>query len=182
MPGQAATGQTDAVRQRGTQGQHADQPGQRCAGPFRYPGDDQLHAQRVDAGQAEPHREAQGKAAGQIVGEQREGGIARSTEQGADGEDAAGRKTVGQPAQREDQGAQDEAELDGIGQRADVGRLDLPAAHQVIGRAVGGKPQRGAEQLGENDGGDGRHGGFRQEVAGLSKQNGVPANIDGTVE
>ena len=128
------------MRQGGAQRQHADQLGKGGAGPLRHPADDQLHAQRVDPGQAETDREAQGNADRHAGREEGEGGIAEGAEDGADGEDAARRVTVGEAGNSEGQGAEDEAQLHCIGQGADVRGGDTPGANQVIGGAVGGKP------------------------------------------
>lgn len=151
LPGGAGAEPADAVRQRAAQGQHADQPGQRGTGALRFPADHQLHPQRVDAGQAEADEKTQRHAAGQTVGEQRESTIGQRPADCADGEDAAGGIAVGEAAQGQQQGAADEAELHRVGQRADLGRRQLPLAQQIVGGAVGGKPQRSAEQLGDDD-------------------------------
>ena len=86
--------------------------------------------------------------------EKGEAGVGERAEHVADGEDAAGGEAVGKAGNGEGERAEDEAELGGVGQRADVGGAGAPLPHQVIGGAVGGEPQRGAEQLGDDDDGD----------------------------
>ena len=151
LPGGQATQPARTVRQRRAQRQHAHQPGQCRAGPRRHPADHQLHAQRVNAGQAHADRHAQGQSTGHVGRQPGKGRIEAGTQHGTHGKDAAGRKAVGQPGQGKQQRTDNEAQLHAIGQRADIARRDAPAAHQIIGGAVGRKPERGAEQLGRND-------------------------------
>ena len=104
--------------------------------------------------QAEPDGETQGNAACQTVREERENGVEEGAQDGADGEDAARGVAVGESGDGETQGAQNEAELDGVGQACRWPPGDAPGPHQVVRRAVGRKPQRGTEQLGEDDDGN----------------------------
>ena len=161
LPAPAGIERAHPVRQRGAQGQHADQPGERRARVLRHPAHHQLHAQRIDAGERQADGETPGQAIRQSLCEQREAGIGRCAEEGAHGEDAARREAVGETAEREAERAEDEAELHRDRQPPDVGRIERPRAHQVVARAVGGEPQRGAEELGDDDDGkrEGAHGG-----------------------
>ena len=66
--------------------------------------------------------------------------VGQGSQNGTNSKDVAGRKAIGQPGDRKAQGAKDEAELDGVGQRPEVSRLQAPACRQVICRAVRRKP------------------------------------------
>ena len=151
------------MRQGGTQRQHPDQLGQGGSGALGHPADDQLHAQRIDPGQTEANGKAQRHGGGHAIGQSGKSGIAERAEQRTHGKNPAGRKAVGEAGNGKTQGTQNEPELHCIGQRSDICRGDTPTADQIIGRTIGREPQRGAEELGEDDDGNGiLHGKWQQ--------------------
>ena len=82
--------------------------------------------------------------------------IGQRAQHRAQRKDPAGVITVGQAGEGESEGADDEPQLDSVGQQADPGNADVPGARQIIGGAVRTEPQGRAEQLRHDDDGN-RH-------------------------
>src|SRR5690606_2028432 len=73
-------------------------------------------------------------------------------------EDATRREAVRKAADRYDEGAGDEADLDGAREPADLGDAQAPRHLQLVGRAVRAEPERGGQQLRDDDDGQRTHG------------------------
>ena len=151
--GQLAPLARSAVRHRRAEREHADQPAERGRGPAADPLDDHLHAERIDAGQAEADREAQ--RPDRCVADARaatSAALAAAPIDAADREDAArarsGRRcrslrTPSVPAMKPSWVA-------AISQ-PNAGGADRQARHQAVGGAARAEPEGGAEPLRQHD-------------------------------
>ncbi len=135
------------VRRRLAHGERPDHGADRQPARRAEPGGDHLHGRRVDAGQEEAGEEAEGQ--GRLVaGGDDDGGVGQGPEGCGGGEVGAVRQDVGQVERGGHGGARHEADLDGGGEPAGLGRRKPPERGQLGRDGAGGEPEGHPQQLG----------------------------------
>ena len=138
---------SDEVGRGRSQDQRSHQPTQYHAFLPRYPTDDQLHSQRVDAREKYPGQEAKTDRAGRPLTRPGKGGIGGRGEHCRPRENTTGTKSVGEACQRDRHGSNDESQLHGGQKHPATGKGQRPFGRHLSSCRVAAEPRRRSQKL-----------------------------------